>query len=190
MGKKTNLGTSKSAADKKKELFADEYLSNGGNATQAAIAIGYSKNGAYKAGYRLSKDAKVMAIIEQKHTILADKYAIKTEDVIKSLSQELNFDPINMFNEDGTLKNIVELDEDTRKALTSFETVQVGSSESPIIIKKVKWANKTTARDQAMKYLGMYEKDNKQSRPVIEDGNIASRIADLLKKGKARKDGS
>ena len=44
----------------------------------------------------------------------------------------------------------------------------MGDPESPAIIRKIKWAGKDKAREQAMKHLGMFERDNKQkSDPVV-----------------------
>ena len=54
------------------------------------------------------------------------------------------------------------MDPDTRKVLSSVETVQVGSPEAPVFIRKVKWNTPSQAREQAMKHLGMFERDNKQ----------------------------
>lgn len=164
--RKGKAGTSKSSREDKKALFVEAFLSNGGNATEAALSAGYSKGGAAKSGYRLTKDVQVMSMIRQRQDELAKKYSLTTEDVIRSISQELHFDPLKLFKDDGSLRPITELDEDTRKALVSVETVQVGSAEAPIFIRKLKWAQKATAREQAMKHLGMFERDNRQRNPL------------------------
>ena len=164
---RVKAGTSKLSADDRKRLFVEAYLSNGGNATDAALAAGYSQGGASKAGYRLSKDVQVMSAVRQKQDELAKKYSLTTDDVIRSISQEIHFDPANLYNEDGSLKAITELDEDTRKALVSVEMIQVGSPDAPVFVKKIKWAQKSTAREQAMKHLGMFERDNLQQPPTI-----------------------
>ena len=43
----------------KQKAFADEYVKNGGNATQAAISAGYSAKTAYSQGQRLLKKVDV-----------------------------------------------------------------------------------------------------------------------------------
>ena len=108
-----------------------------------------------------------MSAVRQKQDELAKKYSLTTDDVIRSISQEIHFDPANLYNEDGSLKAITELDEDTRKALVSVEMIQVGSPDAPVFVKKIKWAQKSTAREQAMKHLGMFERDNLQQPPTI-----------------------
>ena len=47
----------------KRKTFADEYIKNGGNATQAAIAAKYSEKTAYSQGQRLLKNVEVLAYI-------------------------------------------------------------------------------------------------------------------------------
>lgn len=190
MKKRGKSGTSKQSAESKKKLFVEAYLSNGGNATQAAIAAGYKESNAYKSGYRLTKDAQVIAMLGQRQDYLAKTYSLTTEDIIKSIAQDLHFDPADMFNEDGSLKRIIDLDEDTRMAIDSFETIQIGSADAPVFIKKIKRSPKATAREQAMKHLGMFKKDNEQLRAITLDvTDAASKVAQLLKSAKARKDG-
>lgn len=77
----------------RKMIFVTEYIKNGGNATQAAIAAGYSEKTAYSQGSRLLKDVEVQ------------QYLNKTE-------QNLNRDLRQMFAEDaveayGVLKEIM-----------------------------------------------------------------------------------
>lgn len=49
----------------KRKAFADEYIKNGGNATQAAISAEYSSKTAYSQGQRLLKNVEVLAYIEK-----------------------------------------------------------------------------------------------------------------------------
>lgn len=161
-------GTSKAASADRKKLFAEAYIANGGNASEAAKSAGYAENSAGVTGCRLLKDAQVRAILDERQAVLANKYELTAEAIIKSIAQELHFDPANLFNADGSIKPVGEMDEDTRMALVSIETLQMGDPESPAIVRKIKWATKHQAREQAMKHLGMFEKDNKQKAdPVV-----------------------
>jgi len=49
----------------KQERFAKEYVKNGGNIQQAALAAGYSKTSAAVTGTKMLKNAKVLAYIEK-----------------------------------------------------------------------------------------------------------------------------
>ena len=165
--KADKAGTSKQAAGEKKKLFAEAYIANGGNASEAAKSAGYSAKTAGVIGCRLLKDVQVQSILGERQKALANKYELTAEAIIKSIAQELHFDPANLFNEDGSVKSVSEMDADTRMALVSIETLQLGDPESPAIIRKIKWATKHQAREQAMKHLGMFEQDNKQKSDPI-----------------------
>jgi len=159
---KTKAGTSKGAAADRRKVFVEAYITNGGNATDAAKTAGFSHKTAGSQGQRLLKDVEIQATISMRAKDTAKKYELSTEMVVRSIVQEIHFDPAKLYNEDGTLKNITELDEDVRMALTSVEFEQIGSPDAPIYVRKIKWAGKHQAREQAMKHLGMFENDNKQ----------------------------
>lgn len=166
-GKKVlKAGTSKDAARERRHAFVEAYIANGGNATEAAKTAGYSKATAGSQGSRLLKDVDVAAQIAESSKKVARKYELSTELVVKTIVQELTFDPAKLYKEDGTLKQINELDEDVRMALTSVEFEQIGSPDAPIFVRKVKWAQKQGAREQAMKHLGMFLEDNKQKHGI------------------------
>ena len=160
-------GTSKQAAVDRKKLFAEAYIANGGNASEAARSAGYAEKSVGVTGCRLLKDAQVRLILDERQSALANKYELTAEAIIKSIAQELHFDPANLFNDDGSVKSITDMDADTRMALVSIETLQLGDADSPAIIRKIKWATKHQAREQAMRHLGMFEQDNKQKSDPI-----------------------
>ena len=61
-------------------------------------------------------------------------------------------------------------------ALTSLELEQIGSPEGPIYTRKIKWASRAAAREQAMKHLGMFERDNAQKAvPVVLNLNFVGK---------------
>jgi phage terminase small subunit len=180
--KRVKAGTSKASAADKRTAFVEAYLSNGGNATRAAIEAGYSPATAGRAGGRMVKDVRILSVLDKRREELGERYKVTTDAVIKSISQELHFDPANLFDEDGSLKKVTDMDEDTRMALVSIETLQVGSPDAPIFIKKVKWATRQGAREQAMKHMGMFEKDNRQKSPLEDiSRDLAKAVRDRLR---------
>lgn len=113
------------------------------------------------------KHVEVQARIAERQSFLAQKYELTTESVIKSLAQAVHFDPRKLYNADGTLKPIHELDDDTAAALSGFEvteeTIGRGNQRETVgYTKKVKWLDKNVSREQAMKHLGLYKQDNEQ----------------------------
>lgn len=184
-------GSSQDNADSRRKAFIEAYLTNGGNASQAAVAAGFSEKTAGAAGSRLLKHVEVSTQIQQRRAKLAEKYELTTESVIRSLAQAVHFDPRKMFREDGSLKPIHELDDDTAAALAGFEVTEEkgsGDDRGKVIgyTKKVKWLDKNTAREQAMKHLGLYLEDNKQKSPLegISREALKSVVERLSAKGR------
>ena len=172
-----------SSVQERKKIFVEVYLANGGNATDAAIQAGYSKKTAKEQGSRLLADVNVKAQVSKRAEIVANKYELSAELAAKSIYQELTFDPAELYNDDGSLKSVKDLDKDIRMALTSVEFEEIGGKGSPITVRKVKWASRNQAREQLMKHLGMFEKDNKQKSPL--DGvsrDLLIAIAERLNK--------
>jgi len=152
----------------KQEAFINEYLIDK-NATQAAIRAGYSVKTARQMGDENLSKPYIAAEIESRLATLAAKAGLTAELVLASLARELRFDPADLYDEWGNIKPIHEIPEDARKCLVGMETAQVGSPEAPVMVQKVKWVNAANARDQAMKHLGLYEKDNAQKTDPVRD---------------------
>lgn len=167
---KPKAGTSKEAAASRKRLFVEAFLANGGNATAAAKAAGFAERSAHNAGCRMVKDSEVLVMLAARQEKLAAKFELTTEAVLRNLSQAIFFDPRKLYRPDGTLKPVHELDDDTAQALAGFEVTEEvsGKGEDRVVgfTKKVKWLDKNTAREQAMKHLGQYREDNKQRSPL------------------------
>jgi phage terminase small subunit len=84
-----------------------------------------------------------------------------------SIARDIRFDPARLVHEDGRPKQLHELDPDTRLALRGFKMEPVkrrAGKGRQVIGYKVEWKfpEKIAAREQAMKHLGLYERDNKQ----------------------------
>lgn len=163
---KPKAGTSQAAAEARKAIFVEAYIANGGNATEAAKTAGYSEKTARQQAARLLSDVAIQAAINNRAKEVANKYELTTELAARSIVQELTFDPAKLYREDGSLKDITELDEDTRMALSSVEFEQSGNRDDPVTVRKVKWASRATAREQLMKHLGMFEADHKQAGSI------------------------
>jgi phage terminase small subunit len=160
-------GSSKDSAEMRRILFVEAFMSSDENVTAAALAAGFSPKSAASQGSRLLKHVKTQTLLNKRRAELVAKFQLTTEAVLKNLAQALYFDPRKMFREDGSLKAIHELDDDTAQALAGFEVTEEFSGRGEArglsgYTKKVKWLDKNSARDQAMKHFGQYMKDNKQ----------------------------
>ena len=143
----------------RQELFAREYVIDL-NGTRAAIAAGYAPKAAGASGSQVLKNAKVKRLIDQLLSKRASKLEISSERILEELSKLAFFDPRNLFNADGSLKPIPELDDATAAAIAGVEHEKLyqhfgkGQAEDVGTTTKVK----LLARTEALRMLGQYRK--------------------------------
>lgn len=168
-------GTSKAAAAARKAAFVEAYIQNGGNGTQAAISAGYSARRARQTAAELVTNRDISAKIDERRRQATEKAQEKTELTVEGVLLELrrivHADPRNFFDEAGNLRPIKDLDDDAIAALAGFEVTEefAGRGEDRESIgytKKVKFWDKNAAIEKAMKYFGLFEKDNRQRSPL------------------------
>ncbi len=165
--KKPKAGTSKRAAEARRRLFVEAYIANGCNATEAAIAAGYSAKTAYRTGADIIKEPQVQQMLRERQEALAKKYELTTEAVIEKLAKLVHADLRRPYNADGSLKPPSEWPDDVAAAVVGFEAIEefTGTGRDRQFVgirKKVKMIEPTAALNLAMKHLGMFDKDNAQ----------------------------
>lgn len=152
----------------KQAAFVREYLIDK-NATQAAIRAGYSRKTARQIGEENLSKPDIRLAIDAGLAAAARRADLAAEEVTADLARTLRFDPRKLFNADGTMKPIHEVDDATALCLTSIEVVETAGADGvPMVVKKIKWETKTQAREQALKMLGLYAKDNRQRASILE----------------------
>ncbi|MCE7797867.1 terminase small subunit [Sphingobium sufflavum] len=121
-------GQAKNAATQRlsmqQERFVHEYLSDPElNATAAYARAGYRASGqaARTAASRLLRQPAVKAAIAAIRAKDAAKFEITRERVMQQYAYLAFSDPRQFFNEDGTFKNVTEMDYGTAVSLTRFK---------------------------------------------------------------------
>lgn len=157
----------------KQSKFVSEYLISG-NATQAALAAGYSPKTAYQSGAENLKKPQIAALLSQKQSIIAARQderlaemELTKERVAREIARISFFDPRKMFASDGRPLAVTELDSDTAACVIGLDVLEQyeGAGEDRRLvglIKKYKIADKNSALDKAAKILGMFAIDNEQ----------------------------
>lgn len=140
------------------ERFVDEYMVDF-NGTQAAIRAGYAKSGAKVQASRLLTNANVIKAIQERRDRAASKFELTRERMIEEYCKLAFSDPRKFFNEDGTLKRVPELDDQTAAALAHFEVMEEfeGHGEDRMQIgftTKIKWVDKKGALDSIARVMG------------------------------------
>lgn len=160
----TRAGNSKGATAERRKAFIQAYLGNGHNATQAAIRAGYSAKTAYSSGQRLLRSVEVSQELAVAAKELAKLTGLDAARTLKEVNRISMSDVRKIFREDGSVKSVAEMDDDTGAAIASVEVEEI-EDESGVIkrITKVKFWDKNAALDKAMRHLGLFEKDNSQT---------------------------
>jgi len=167
----------------KQKLFVLEYLTDR-NATRSAIAAGYSEHTAYSIGHELLKNPEIAAEIERRTKKLADKLELTPEKVLREICKLAFLDPRKFYNEDGSLKAITDLDDDTAAALAGLEIEEAyehfgkGQAKPTGTIKKIKFADKGLNLERLGRHLKLFT-------DMLEVSGM-DQIADQLAKARAR----
>ena len=170
---RVNAGVSQASAKQKRLIFASEYISNGQNATQAAIVAGYSPKTAGSIGHALLKNLEIKAILGKANAEAARISGLSVERTLMEIARLAYSDPRNLYREDGTLKAIHELDDDTAATIASVEIDEIGSDGSVIgVTRKIKHWDKNAALEKAMKFHGLYAQDNVQRQSIVLNLNL------------------
>lgn len=205
-------GSSKAAAEHRRALFIEAYIRNGGNGKQAAIEAGFARKSAESKASQLLREVKVFEQMTERHAqVLAQaqqKTQVTTDEILESMARDVRFDPAKLFNDDGSMKSIAQMDEDTRLALRGieFDEIALGEGENRKVIgrtAKVKFPEKTAAREQGFKHFGLFKKHQEQAgrasgaaagdaagRAVAEALDFDAIEARVVAKLKARSKGS
>jgi phage terminase small subunit len=181
---KVKAGTSKVDAAQRRALFVNEYIANGGNATQAAIKVGFNQRSAYARGHELVKDREIQEAIEVKRAELLKISGLSVERTLREVARIAYSDPRKLYDKDGNLIPIHQLDDDTAATVASIKVVEMaggaqiggeaGVQHIAMHTKEIKHWDKNSALDKAMKHHGLYEKDNKQVADAL--GSLLGKV--------------
>jgi len=157
-GEKTDKRTARDTP--KQRVFVREYLKDL-NATQAAIRAGYSEATARSQGQRLLTDADIQAAIQSAMDARSKRAEITADRVLQEIARLAFVDMRKFYREDGSLKVVKDLDDDTAAAIASLETVELfdGSGENRVQvghIKKLKVWDKSKNLELLGKHLKLF----------------------------------
>jgi phage terminase small subunit len=105
----------------KQKLFCKYYLISL-NATDAAIKAGYSKKTANRIGTENLSKPVIREYLESQMKSKEQELDISVDRILKELASIAFLDISEFYNEDGTLKNIKEINETARRAIQSVTT--------------------------------------------------------------------
>lgn len=138
------------------------------NGTQAAIRAGYSPDTAHSIAYENLIKPEIKNQIEKLQAEISERNKITVDELVQTLAKLARFDIADLYDENGELKNIHQMDRDARLSLEGVETDTLEVEGRPITTtKKVRISNRKQAIDMLMKHLGGYREDNAQRNATI-----------------------
>jgi phage terminase small subunit len=150
-------GTSKAAAATRRRLFVEAYLTNGHNATQAAISAGYSAKTAGSQGQRLLKDVDISGALAAQAEKVARVVGLETERTLQEVAWIAHGDPGEIYDENNQLLPIKQMPLYVRATIAGIDH----DKDTGRVI-RIRFWDKNAALEKAMKHHGLYDRDNRQ----------------------------
>ena len=143
----------------KQEKFAQEVASGKSQADAYRAAFDCAKSKPetiIKRASELMTSGEVSGRVKELQGRSASRAELTAERVLREVSRLAFFDIRKIFNEDGTLKKVFELDDDTAAGIAGIEAIDIGGEGQLMISKKFKVADKNAALEKLCKHLGLY----------------------------------
>lgn len=156
----------------KQEKFAQLFMQHGIASDayrQSYAASNMTDKQIWEEASKLLSSPKVSQRVAELKAEQAEKFAVTRDRVIAEVAKIAFFDIRSIFNDDGSLKHVKDLDDAAAAAIAGIETIQIGDDGQLIMTKKFKMSDKNVALEKLMKHLGLYELDNKQKTDPVRD---------------------
>lgn len=153
--------------------FCAEYMSNGYNVKQAALAVGYAAT----TGANLMKTESVQKEITRRKDRIFRRYDITENRIIQEVANIAFLDILDIFKDDGTMKNLEDIPEHARRTIAGIDNEQIterdGNTTHVVgVLKKLKLSDKRSALEMLAKYKGLLI----EKRHVTVEGEVTHKV--------------
>jgi hypothetical protein len=162
----------------KQEAFAWDIANKTYDFIWQAYAASYdikkmSQNAIYVESCRLLQNPKVSLRVKEIEDKIKEQEVIKLDEILVKLSNRVNLDIREMFDDNGTMKSIKELTKDQAMFISSFDVSEiwgtVNKSRQQIgELKKVKMESIKDMLDMLIRVYGGYAKDKEEKSDLQE----------------------
>ncbi len=155
----------------KQRMFVAEYMTNGYNATQAAIKAGYSKKVAQAQGARLIKQPLIARALKKLMGDALHKKGLEREAILEKVSQNLHRNLRDLADEKGIIvSNMNDIPERAYAYIDGFEVRQIFGQDGEVVGQtiKIKLSPNASVQDMAMKFIGAYAPEKHETKHSID----------------------
>lgn len=168
----------------KQEQFCQEYLIDL-NATQAAVRAGYSVDTAGAIGHENLKKPEIQDKIAVLQAIRAERTQVSQDQIVRELMKVAFGDVGNYFDENGNIIPVHEIETNARGAISAIKVLDEKTEQSEevfklTVTKELKMWDKLKALEMLGRHVGIFERDNKQSKPDITANSFLETIANRM----------
>jgi phage terminase small subunit len=153
----------------KQERFVAEYLVDL-NATEAAKRCGYSPQTAKQQGSRLLTNADVLEAIKARQSAQLDKVNL-TAEMVKERLRIIGFQDIRkLFDQDGNLKPLHQLDDESAAMVAGVEVIKKNAAAGDGVIDtvhKVKVVDPVKSLEMLAKHFGLLTEKIEHSGELV-----------------------
>lgn len=125
----------------REEAFCQHYLVSL-NYGKAAIAAGYSPNGARECGYRLMQKPAIQARLEKLNEKRLTRVGVDADYVLRRLVDIDEMDAADILDSTGNILPVSQWPDCWRKTISGLEIAEILSGDTPSVLKKIKWPDK------------------------------------------------
>lgn len=127
---------------------------------EAALQAGYAKATARKLASTMAKKPAIKTITDWCARQAIKASVLNLDRLQEEIAAIAHADPRQLFNENGTLKNLAEIDANTARAISGFEF-----ADGEVTKRKITLWNKLDAIEKALKLLNAYPEQKKDNTP-------------------------
>lgn len=164
--------------------FLDDYFVTL-NGYKSAVNAGFSEKTATVQACQMLGIEENQVYLQNLRESLSEKTGISQQKVLEEIAKIAFSDIRNYYQDDNNLKPICDLEDNEAAALASVKSYEEKLQGSEIIIgvnKEIKLYDKLAGLEKLARHLGLYQKDNEQSKPVNNINLTKESIQDLSKK--------
>jgi hypothetical protein len=130
-------------------------------------------------GWLLLRNTEIVQRIKELRIKGHDHLMVSFEETLQEIAGMSQFDPINMFNQDGQLLHLHEMDPVTRKMVNEIE-ISLGDEGDALRVAKIKYGkDKKGYLDMLMKFYNAYSEHQKAGTGVIVVQQYCAQDANL-----------